>query len=136
VDVELTAVTGHSEPEAALRLLSREWGRRSGRFTMAADKGHDTRAFVVGARELSITSYVAQKKRYSAIDGRTIGWEGYGTSQRRRKLIEEWLRLDEGRGGLVRLRHRGLARMSPIFTFACAAHNLVRLPRLTAECAL
>ena len=136
VDAELTAVTGRSEPEAALRLLARERGRRSGRLTVAADKGYDTRAFVAGTRGLSITPHVAQKKRYSAIDGRTTGWEGYGTSQRRRKLIEECFGWMKTVGGLAKLRHRGLARVFAVFTFTCAAYNLVRLPKLMAECAL
>ena len=39
-------------------------------------------------------------------------------------------------GGLRKLRHRGTAKVSAIFTFACAAYNLVRLRRLLAEPAL
>lgn len=36
-------------------------------------------------------------------------------------------------GGLHKLCHRGKARASAIFTFACAAYNLVRLRTLLAE---
>lgn len=36
-------------------------------------------------------------------------------------------------GGLRKLRHRGQAKASVIFTFACVAYNLVRLRSLLAE---
>lgn len=36
-------------------------------------------------------------------------------------------------GGLDKLRHRGLAKVHAIFTFACAAFNLVRMKNLLAE---
>ena len=36
-------------------------------------------------------------------------------------------------GGLRKLRHRGKAKVAAIFTFTCAAYNLVRLRSLLAE---
>lgn len=36
-------------------------------------------------------------------------------------------------GGLRKLRHRGQAKVSALFTFTCAAYNLVRLRSLLAE---
>ena len=36
-------------------------------------------------------------------------------------------------GPLDKLLHRGLAKVTAIFTFACAAYNLVRLRRLLAD---
>jgi len=36
-------------------------------------------------------------------------------------------------GGLRKLRHRGTAKASALFTFTCAAYNLVRLRTLLAE---
>ena len=35
-----------------------------------------------------------------------------------------------GRGGFRRLRHRGTLKVDWIFTFACAAYNLVRMRNL------
>jgi len=35
--------------------------------------------------------------------------------------------------GLRKLRHRGQAKASAVFTFACAAYNLVRLRKLLAQ---
>lgn len=136
VDCELTAATGTCEREAGLRLLARQ-RRRSGRRRMSvgADKGYDAAGFVAGARVLKITPHVAAKDRFSAIDRRTTRHGSYAISQRRRKLVEEPFGWMKTVGGLHKLRHRGKAKVSAIFTFACAAYNLVRLRRLLAESA-
>jgi len=66
----------------------------------------------------------------SAIDGRTTRHLGYAISQRKRKRIEEcfgWLKTI----ALMRkVRHRGVCKVDWIFTFACAAYNLVRMRNL------
>jgi len=133
VECELTQATGTAEREAGLRLLGKQRGRRSGRMSVAADKGYDARGFVAGVRELGVTPHVARKNRYSAIDGRTTRHGGYAISQRRRKLIEEGFGWMKTVGGLRKLRHRGAAKVAAIFTFSCAAYNLVRLRSLLAE---
>ena len=134
VEAELTQASGTAEREAGLRLLAGpRRRRRRGRMSVAADKGYDTADFVAGARALRVTPHVARKKRYSAIDGRTTRHAGYVVSLRRRKRIEEgygWMKVV---GGLRKLRHRGKAKVSAIFTFTCAAYNLVRMRRLLAE---
>ena len=132
VECELTAATGTAEREAGLRLVA----RRRRRLTVGADRGYDARDFVAGLRALGATPHVARKKRGSALDGRTTRHAGYAISQRRRKLVEEpygWMKTV---GGLHKLRHRGKAKASAVFTFACAAYNLVRLRSLLAEPAL
>jgi len=133
VEAELTQASGTAEREAGLRLLADQRRRRRGRMSVAADKGYDAAGFVAGARALRVTPHVARKKRYSAIDGRTTRHAGYAVSLRRRKRIEEgygWMKVV---GGLRKLRHRGKAKVSAIFTFTCAAYNLVRMRRLLAE---
>ena len=137
VEAELTQASGTAEREAGLRLLAKERTRRGrGRMSVAADKGYDARGFVAGARALHVTPHVARKKRYSAIDGRTTRHEGYAVSLRRRKLIEEGYGWMKDVGGLRKLRHRGKAKVAAIFTFSCAAYNLVRMRTLLAEPAL
>ena len=72
-------------------------------------------------------------KRHSAIDGRTTHHPGYGVSQKKRKRIEEivgWLKTV---AGLRQSKCRGLERVGRRFTFALAAYNLIRMPRLLAE---
>jgi IS5 family transposase len=66
----------------------------------------------------------------SAIDARTTRHDGYKTSQRKRKRIEEvfgWLKTV---GALRKTRHRGVFKVGWVFTFAAAAYNLVRLRNL------
>jgi IS5 family transposase len=136
VEAELTQASGTAEREAALRLLGKQRARQGGRLSVGADKGYDTAGFVAGVRALGVTPHVARKKRGSALDGRTTRHRSYATSQRRRKLIEQgygWMKVV---GGLHKLRHRGTAKAAALFTFSCAAYNLVRLRTLLAEPAL
>ncbi len=134
VDCELTEASGSCEREAGLRLLARQ-RRRSGRRRMSvgADRGYDVKGFVADVRAMKITPHVAAKDRRSAIDGRTTRHAGYAVSQRRRKLVEEPFGWMKTIGGLHKLRHRGKAKASAIFTFSCAAYNLVRMRTLLAE---
>ena len=46
---------------------------------------------VATLRAAGITPHVAQKARYTAIDGRTTRHPGYHRSQRKRKLVEQAL---------------------------------------------
>jgi len=134
---ELTQASGTCEREAGLRLLAKERERRGrGRMSLGADKGYDTADFVAGVRALKVTPHVARKKRGSAIDGRTTRHEGYAVSLRRRKRIEEGYGWMKDIGGLRKLRHRGRAKVAALFTFSCAAYNLVRMRKLLAEPAL
>jgi Transposase domain (DUF772)/Transposase DDE domain len=55
---------------------------------------------------------------------------GYATSQRQRKRVEEifgWLKTV---AGLRKTRHRGIARVGSMFTFALTAYNSLRLRNL------
>ena len=133
VECELTQASGTAEREAGLRLVARQRARRRGRLSVGADKGYDVKDFVAGVRALRAVPHVARKKRASAIDGRTTRHAGYAVSQRRRKLVEEPFGWMKTVGGLHKLRHRGKAKASAVFTFTCAAYNLVRLRSLLAE---
>ena len=103
------------------------------RITVAADKGYDTRDFVNEMRGMNATPHVAQNEKRpggSAIDGRTTRHEGYRISQQKRKRIEEvfgWLKTV---GMMRKTRHRGLPKVTWMFTFAAAAYNLVRMQNL------
>ena len=82
-----------------------------------------------------MTPQVAQNSsgRSSAIDGRTTRHSGYAVSQRIRKRIEEAFGWIKTVGGQEKSRFRGRERVGWAFTFAAAAYNLVRLPKLIAE---
>ena len=66
-------------------------------------------------------------------NGRTTRHAGYATSQRIRKRIEEAFGWIKTIAGLRKTRFVGRARTDWAFTFAAAAYNLVRLPKLLAE---
>lgn len=136
VAAELTQASGTAEREAGLRLVARQRGRCGGGMSVGADKSYDARSFVTGVRELGATPHVAAKASRGAVDGRTTRHASYAVSQRRRKLIEESFGWMKTIGGLRKLRHRGTARVAAMFTFTCAAYNLVRLRTLLAEPAL
>jgi hypothetical protein len=81
---------------------------------------------------MNATPHVAQNAngRSSAIDGRTTRHAGYAVSQRIRKRIEEafgWIKTVAGQD---KTKFRGRERVGWAFTFAAAAHNLARLPKL------
>jgi len=132
VDVRLTEATGRSEWEAAVVMAGHLPGRR--RVTLGGDKAYDTRECIGCLRDMNITAHIAGKNAsYSSIDGRTTRHPGYVVSQRKRKRVEEifgWLKTV----GLMRkTRHRRVARVGWMFTFATAVYNLVRIRNLAME---
>jgi transposase len=131
VAAEVFQANGTAERDAALVMLEKLPGTQP--VTVGGDKGFDTQGFVAECRNLNVTPHVAQNHKRnggSAIDGRTTRHPGYAISQRKRKRIEEcfgWLKTI----ALMRkLRHRGVCKVDWIFTFACAAYNLVRMRNL------
>lgn len=134
VSTEVFQANGTAERDAALVMLEQIPGVR--RVTVGADKGYDTHGFVAECRQMKVTPHLAQNVKRnggSAIDGRTSGVEGYAVSQRKRKRIEEcfgWLKTI----ALMRkVRHRSIAKVGWVFTFAAAAYNLVRMRNLLAR---
>jgi len=133
VEAEAVPATGRAERDAALMMLEQIPGTKG--VTVGGDKAFDTLGFVAECRNLHVTPHVARNERRpggSAIDGRTTRHHGYAISQKKRKRIEEcfgWLKTI----ALIRkVRHRGVAKVDWIFTFACAAYNLVRIRNLAA----
>jgi transposase len=126
-----TRASGHAERLAALHLMEPR-ANRTKKVTLAGDKGFDTQDFVAELREINVTPHVAQNisGRRSAIDGRTTRHPGYEVSLRIRKRIEEAFGWAKTVAGLRKARHRGLPKIDWQFTFAMAAYNLVRLPKL------
>src|SRR6266581_1131540 len=137
VAAEVFVANGRAERDAALVMLEQIPGRKP--VTVGGDKGFDTRDFVAECRHLGVTPHVAQnlaRRGGSAIDGRTTQHSSYALSQKKRKRIEEcfgWLKTV---ALLRKVRHRGVCKVDWIFSFACAAYNLVRMRNLAAVPAL
>ena len=134
VDACLTPADGHAERVAALHMIE-PLADRPQAITVGADKAYDAEDFVNELRSMKVTPHVAQNTsgRSSAIDGRTTRHAGYAVSQRIRKRIEEAFGWIKTIAGQEQTKFRGCDRVGWAFTFAAAAYNLTRLPKLLAE---
>lgn len=142
VDAALTHATGTAEREAALAMLDRGKGKskRKRRITLGADKAYDVAAFIEDLRVREVTPHIAINGavskhgvvRKTAVDGRATRHAGYGISQRCRKRIEEVFGWIKAQAGLAKVKLRGCAKVEAVFTFAVAAYNLIRIPKLLA----
>ena len=136
VDAMVWEANGTAERDTALVMLEHIAGTK--RVTVGGDKGFDTADFISECRHMQVTPHVAQndgRRGGSAIDQRTTRHAGYCISQKKRKRIEEcfgWLKTI---ALLRKVRHRGLFKVDWVFTFACAAYNLVRLRNLSLRAA-
>jgi transposase len=134
VDAMATHADGAAERDAAALMVRDQVGRRPGRvITVGADKGYDTYGCIHHLRAFGATPHVSQnlaRRGGSAIDGRTTRHPGYAQSQHARPRIEPafgWLKTV---ALLRKVKLRGLANVDRAFTFASAAFNLLRLPKL------
>jgi transposase len=137
VDACLTEANGHAERIAALAMIEARADRPRA-ITLGADRGYDAEDFVNELRSMNVRPHVAQnsaRRGGSAIDGRTTRHKGYAASLRIRKRIEEGFGWMKSVAGLDRPMLRGRERVGWAFTFAAAAYNLVRLPKLLGEAA-
>jgi transposase len=133
VDARLTRVSGHAERLAALAMIE-PWADRPRAITLGADRGYDAADFVEELRTINVRPHVARNTngRRSAIDRRTTRHPGYAASRRIRKRIEEAFGWIKTVAGLRQTKLRGLAKVDWAFTFATAAYDLVRVPKLLA----
>jgi hypothetical protein len=136
VDARLTRVSGHAERLAALDMIE-GFAARPRAITLGADKGYDAADFVEELRTINVRPHVARNTsgRRSAIDRRTTRHSGYAKSQRIRKRIEEAFGWIKTIAGLRKTKLRGLPKVDWSFTFAAAAYNLMRAPKLIAVAA-
>lgn len=130
----VTHASGTGEREAATELTA---GLGEG-ATLGADKGYDVEGFVEGLKDRKIEPHVAingtvsktGKVRKTAVPPEVAASPGYAVSQRCRKRIEEifgWVKMT---AGFTQLKVRGLDKVEAAFTFALAAYDIVRLPKL------
>jgi transposase len=128
----VTQADGYAEREAALLMLQEKKKNRSRRITVGADKAYDAKDFVKAARALNVTPHVTKndKGRRSNMDGRTTRHAGYSISLSCRWLVEKSFGWLKETGPVRQVKVRGLAKVDWVFVFSCAAHNLLRLPRL------
>lgn len=133
VDGRLTPATGFAEREAAMAMVADRPGNH--RITLGADKLYDTRDFVAGLRELTVTPHVAQntKNRRSAIDARTTQHDGYAVSQKVRKRVEEIMGWGKEIGQVRKTKLRGKRKVGFQWLLTLTGYNLVRMRNILAE---
>jgi len=131
----VTQADGHGERRAALEMLQSKQKGRKRRITVGADKAYDAKDFVTAARQLNVTVHITKndKGRRSNMDRRTTRHSGYAVSLSRRWLVEKTFGWLKQTGPLRQVKLRGVAKVDWLFVFSCAAHNLMRLPRLIAQ---
>lgn len=134
-DAMVTTADGTAERDAALLMLSQKQKHRSRRITVGADKAYDSEDFVRTARELNVTPHVTRNDngRKSNLDRRTTRHGGYAISLSRRWLVEKGFGWLKQTGPIRQVKLRGLPKVDWLFVFSCAAHNLLRLPRLMMQ---
>jgi transposase len=139
VAAEVSHATGTAERDTALKLIDR-YRRQDRRVTLAADRLFDVESFVTALRARKVTPHIAINGhvsktghvRKTLVDGRTTRHPGYAVSLRCRKRIEEIFGWTKTAGGIAKVKVRGLAKVKAVFTFAIAAYNLIRIPKLIA----
>jgi len=132
VDLRIDTATGTGEREGALALLDEHVEGREG-VTLGGDAGYDVASFVEAVRERGVTPHIAQtrdKRRSSAVDGRTTRHAGYAISQRIRKRVEEIFGWAKTVACFRKTRFRGKARTQFAAHLVAAAYNLLRMARL------
>ena len=131
VDGIVSRATGEAERVAAeVMVMRRPDGER--RITLGADKAYDAAGFVETCEDFRVTPHIARNTsgRRSNIPEEIAASEAYRASQRARKRVEEvfaWVKIIAGQ---AKLKHRGLDKVRWQFTFALAAYNLIRIPKL------
>ena len=127
----VTHADGYAERGAALLMLAQEQEGRSRRNHRGRRQGlrHE------GLRQHGAAPHVTRKDkgRRSKLDRRTTRQPGYAISLSRRWLVEKSFGRLKQTGPPRQVKLRGLEKVDWLFVFSCAAHNLIRLPRLMAR---
>jgi hypothetical protein len=117
-----------TDPEA--RLYRKGDGKESRLCYMGHALMENRNGLAVGGGATLASGTAERDHALAAIDGCTTRHPGYDISQRCRKRIEEIFAWIKTIAGLAKTRFRGQRRVDAAFTFALAAYNLIRLPRL------
>jgi hypothetical protein len=95
--------------------------------TLGADNNYDTKDFVATLGQRKVTPHVASKEKGSAIDRRTSRHDGYRTSLKVRKRLEEVFGWAKTVGPLRQTKFRGLKKVAAQTVFTFAAYKLTRM---------
>lgn len=127
-----------AEREACLAMLDalRKGGNEGEKkITLGADKQYQDADFIGGLRARRVVPHVAEYEKGANMGKNSLTTaeresEGFGISQRKRKLVEKvfgWAKLDRV---MRQVKVRGLAKVEALFCLAMTAHNLRRMQTL------
>lgn len=133
--MDVTAATGVTEPEQALRQMDELSQRGFNPRSVGADRGYHTKAFVSGCRDRQIAPHVAAHpaRKTPGLDGRTRRGKAYKASQKVRKRVEEIFGWSKTTGAFRKSRYKGCERTGMCAHFVATACNLVRMAKLLEE---
>ena len=133
-NARVTQADGFAEREAAKVMINDavQAAAEGVQVTVGADKGYDAAEFVQALHELKVIPHVAQNtsNRRSAMPDDIAATEGYGISQRKRKLIEQGFGWAKFIGPIRQVMVRGMAKVDQVFMLAMTGYNLVRMRTL------
>ena len=142
LDITIDEANGTAERRQALKMLDRVAARQwISPKTLGADAGYDSGDFLLELEDRDIKPHVPTRsgaikaldergdaRRRARRRKRTIGYE---ISQRIRKRVEQVIGWTKTVGGLTRTRFIGHDRIEMDAYMTGAAHNLIRITRLT-----
>jgi hypothetical protein len=126
-----THADGYAERSAALLMLEKKQQGRARRISVGGSR-LTTGRIVRTVRKMNVTPHIIRndRNRSSNLYHRTTRQPGYAISLSRRWLIEKGFGWPTQTGPLRQVKQRRLEKVDWPFVFSCAAHNLLRLPRL------
>lgn len=133
-NARVTQADGHAEREAAKAMINDavQAAAQGAQVTLGADKGYDAAEFIQSLQEMKVIAHVAQNNsnRRSAVPDSIAATDGYGLSQRKRKLIEQGFGWAKFLGAIRQVKVRGMAKVDQVFMLAMTGYNLVRMRTL------
>ena len=115
--------------------MRRKDGERT--VTVGGDKAYDSADFVATCTAFRVAPHMARNTsgRRSNIADAVAAGGPYRARQVHRKRIEEVFAWVKTVAGLLKTRHRGLARVDWQSTLALAVYDMIRLPKLPGAAA-
>lgn len=133
-NARVTQADGHAEREAAKVMIADavQATANDTQVTLGSDKGYDATEFVEALQEMNVIPHVAQNtsNRLSAVPDEVAATDGYATSQRKCKLIEQDFGWAKFIGPIRQVMVCGLAKVDQVFMLAMISYNLVRMRTL------
>ena len=126
---EVKPAVGAPEAAVAVEQVKELQERGFDPRSLGADRGYNSRGFIVGVRDLGVTPHPAACDQRRTL-GVRVRSQAYALSQRSRRRIEEIFGWGKTTGCFRKSRYRGVERTHAASQYVVAACNLVRMAKL------